>query len=277
MMKEYYTIGEISRIFGVSIDTLRYYSKIGLIVPKRVGKNQYRYYSIEQFEIISTVLFLRSVDTPIHKINDMLHHSDISKIQNELLKQECILQGKINHLRQLKSTVESFNSLSQRFQCNPSITVEQIPRLWVLAQPFHTPDVELNPNEVAKFHHGITSSWLLTANIISTLSPSSIFNRQYHTYSRYGLISEFSCDAESPYLTVLEEGPYVTTTTKIYEANHSDVDQVYDLMLQYIHEHHLVISGEAYERNVMDMYTNTDNNTVHFLKIYIPINDKGRC
>lgn len=272
-MKEYYTVGEISKIFDVSIDTFRYYSRIGLIVPRHVGNNNYRYYSIEQFESISTVLFLRSIGTPIDKIIELLHHEDITQLQDELLKQEQLLQDKINQLQQLKSTVEVFNTMSQSFNHN-DITVDYLPKLWLLAQKFHTSEIELNPNQVAQAYESIKSSWIVTANIISTLTISSLLNRDYHTYSRYGLISEFPCHSESPYLTILKEGYYVCANTKIYQPNHSDVDVVYDKMLDYIEDNNFIITGEAFERNVLDMYTNNDNETVHFLKIYIPIKKK---
>ncbi len=42
----YYLIGEVSKITGISKDTLHFYNKIGLLVPDYIDeKNQYRYYS----------------------------------------------------------------------------------------------------------------------------------------------------------------------------------------------------------------------------------------
>ena len=41
-----YRIGEVSRITGISRDTLHFYDKIGLLTPEYVGpENRYRYYS----------------------------------------------------------------------------------------------------------------------------------------------------------------------------------------------------------------------------------------
>lgn len=272
-MKEYYTVGEIGKIFGVSIDTLRYYSKVGLIIPRHIGENNYRYYSIEQFESISTVLFLRSIGTPIEKIIDILHHKDMTLLQEELHQQEEALQEKISQLQQLKSKVESFHAISQGFR-DKEIAVEYAPKLWVLSQEFPTNEIELNPNDIAPVQAGIDSKWMTTANIIATLSIPSLLNRDYHTYSRYGLISEFPCPSDSLYLSILPEGHYVCANAKIYQPNHSDVNQVYDRMLDYIKKHNLVITGEAFERHVLDLYVNEKNETVHFMKIYIPIKMK---
>ena len=52
-MKEFYTVGEVSKIFNIPASTLRYYDDIQLLSPWKTGENEYRYYSKAQFEIIS--------------------------------------------------------------------------------------------------------------------------------------------------------------------------------------------------------------------------------
>ncbi|WP_084778239.1 MerR family DNA-binding transcriptional regulator [Saccharibacillus sacchari] len=45
-MKEWFIIGEVSKLFGVKIPTLRYYNEIGLLCPEYVDpETHYRYYS----------------------------------------------------------------------------------------------------------------------------------------------------------------------------------------------------------------------------------------
>ena len=49
-MSTHFSIGEISRLHNLSIQTLRYYDKIGLLKPAYINKEtNYRYYTIEQF------------------------------------------------------------------------------------------------------------------------------------------------------------------------------------------------------------------------------------
>ena len=46
-----YRIGEFSYLCSMSIKTLRYYDKIGVLTPERVDElTGYRYYSIDQLE-----------------------------------------------------------------------------------------------------------------------------------------------------------------------------------------------------------------------------------
>lgn len=86
-MKEgYYLIGEVSKITGISKDTLHFYNKIGLLVPDYIDEtNQYRYYSrwnLWQLDIISTC---RKLSIPLEKIKQILDFHDNEKITQLLL------------------------------------------------------------------------------------------------------------------------------------------------------------------------------------------------
>lgn len=47
-MKKYYKIGEISKLYSISPDSLRYYEDLGILKPKR-DVNGYRMYSINDY------------------------------------------------------------------------------------------------------------------------------------------------------------------------------------------------------------------------------------
>ena len=86
-MKEgYYLIGEVSKITGISKDTLHFYNKIGLLVPDYIDeKNQYRYYSrwnLWQLDIITTC---RKLSVPLDKVKQILDFHDNGRITQLLL------------------------------------------------------------------------------------------------------------------------------------------------------------------------------------------------
>ena len=58
---EYYKIGEVSELFHIGVDSIRYYEKVGLLHPVRSAENHYRLYSlfdIRTFNTIRVVLYL---------------------------------------------------------------------------------------------------------------------------------------------------------------------------------------------------------------------------
>ena len=60
MMNNRFRVGEVARLFKLPASTLRYYDEIGLFRPKYTDpETSYRYYGVEQFQILDTIIFLR--------------------------------------------------------------------------------------------------------------------------------------------------------------------------------------------------------------------------
>ncbi|MDA7026674.1 MerR family transcriptional regulator [Bacillus sp. CLL-7-23] len=67
------SIGEFSKICGVSAKTLRYYDEIGLIKPDEVNEeNGYRYYSIKQLKKMLLINRLKTYNFSLEDINIFL-------------------------------------------------------------------------------------------------------------------------------------------------------------------------------------------------------------
>lgn len=59
-------IGDVSKKFGVSIDTLRYYDKIGILVPDR--NNEYRNYTEKSLKKLQVILELKKMQFTLDEI-----------------------------------------------------------------------------------------------------------------------------------------------------------------------------------------------------------------
>ncbi len=87
-MKEYYTIGEMSKLFNIKIPTLRYYDEIGLLKPEYIDENtNYRYYSTPQFEKLNSIKYLRNLGIPISKLIDYFNYRKIDTLVDIMEKQ----------------------------------------------------------------------------------------------------------------------------------------------------------------------------------------------
>ena len=61
-----FPIGEVSKLFHISVSSLRHYENIGLLTPEYVSPDSgYRYYSAGQFEVLNTIRYLRALDLPL--------------------------------------------------------------------------------------------------------------------------------------------------------------------------------------------------------------------
>ena len=269
-MKEFYTVGEVSKIFNVSTDTMRFYDKIDLVKPWKTGENGYRYYSKAQFEMISTILLLRSLGTPIQKLYQILNYQDASGIEQELQRYIEEIDVKINELQSLKAKSSLLCKNIKDTCYDEEITVRQLPRLWLLSKEFGTED-ELDIEEILKTNHATNEDWLSFANIISTIDQEKLKAGDYHTYKLYGFLSEYPCDTDSKYLEMIESRLCVCCNARVDRLDHTDIDRIYDKMMAFIKDNGYTIIGDAIERHVLDLYQGQEKELTIFFKLYIPV------
>lgn len=102
--KEYYTIGEIKKMYGLGADSLRYYEKKGLLRPKR-GANQYRYYSDSERVALNIIKTLRNLDLPVEQIGDFLSNRTIQTTLDMLHGIRELTAERIRHLEAFSESV----------------------------------------------------------------------------------------------------------------------------------------------------------------------------
>lgn len=66
------TIKEASRLAGVSIRTLQYYDKIGLLHPTGYTESGYRLYDDAALETLQQILLFRELEFPLKEIKEIL-------------------------------------------------------------------------------------------------------------------------------------------------------------------------------------------------------------
>lgn len=71
-MKEKMRIGELHQATGVSIETIRYYEKEGLLAAPARSENGYRIYNTAHLERLSFIRHCRALEMPLSVIKQML-------------------------------------------------------------------------------------------------------------------------------------------------------------------------------------------------------------
>ena len=51
----YFRIGDLSKLFHVGVDSIRYYEKVGLLHPVRNPDNGYRQYTLDDIRTMNTI------------------------------------------------------------------------------------------------------------------------------------------------------------------------------------------------------------------------------
>lgn len=107
-METYFSVGELSKLTNVPIQTLRYYDKMGLLKPAYINKqNNYRYYSINQFIKIDLLKQCKLMGLSLKEIEDLLKDEITADSMIKILEQQrVVLDKKIKELEAVKSYID---------------------------------------------------------------------------------------------------------------------------------------------------------------------------
>ncbi len=88
-------IGEFARLCGVSVRTVRYYHRIGLLPPADVdGNSGYRHYDRECLLRMQEILFYRELDFPLRDIARILSCSDEERTRTFAAQRDMLILKK---------------------------------------------------------------------------------------------------------------------------------------------------------------------------------------
>ncbi|WP_432662289.1 GyrI-like domain-containing protein [Wukongibacter baidiensis] len=98
------SIGEFSKICGVTTRTLRHYAEIGLIKPVHINlDNKYRFYDTSQLKDMLFIMRLKEYGFSLDTIAKMLEEDDDKLLLNEIKKQVDEMSDRISKYENLKS------------------------------------------------------------------------------------------------------------------------------------------------------------------------------
>lgn len=229
-----FQIGDIAKLFHLSVGILRHYEKQGLLQPEYIDpETGYRYYSTRQFESLNTIRYLRVLDTPLDQIAEFLKNRDINHIQ-ELLRQQKetvirkrkeleTIERKIdNRLRQIEDAVSSELDVI-RFVTYPTRRI----------------------------------TWIRNPLSIESYLDLEVPIRQ--------LEDEFEGN--------VEKLPTETCVTLRFCGSHADAPAQYQKLVTFINDHSLQIAGFSKEITMID-YGITNDTDKFVTEIQIPIYPK---
>lgn len=125
-MKDTLSIGEISALFQLNVQTLIYYDSIGLLVPaERDTGNGYRRYRFDQIYKLATIRYLSRLGYSLKEIRaSYLESRDIESTLEQFRKQSGILRKKAENLLNTDRAIQQkINFIKQEL---PNVDVERV-------------------------------------------------------------------------------------------------------------------------------------------------------
>lgn len=268
-----FQIGDVAKMFHISVGTLRHYEKSGLLQPEYTdNETGYRYYSTRQFECLNTIRYLRVLDMPLEQIADFLNNRDIDRMQFMLRQQKETVISKQKELKIIERKIE--NRLRQIEDALSSeldiISIRQFaPRriAWIENTLSINSYLDLETS-IRQLEQHQRNTVVFLGKVGVGISREKLLNGEYDRYDKVFLL----LDKEDAYSGPIEEVPEETCVTLRFCGGHKEAFAYYKRLMDFISEQKYYISGFSKEITMID-YGITDDTEKFVTEIQIPISN----
>jgi DNA-binding transcriptional MerR regulator len=101
-----FSIGEMSKLFNLNVQTLRYYDKIGLFVPEYRDDNNYRKYRFEQCYKLAAICHMRQVGYSLKLIAEIMDSRNVETSMAEMQNRLFHINKEIEHLKNMEDVLK---------------------------------------------------------------------------------------------------------------------------------------------------------------------------
>ncbi|MGN0659202.1 MAG: MerR family transcriptional regulator [Emergencia sp.] len=265
--KEYYKIGEISALYGIGTDSLRYYEEIGILKPRR-DDNGYRMYSISDIRTLNILRELRSIGFSMAEIKAHLSDFNLEKtlalFQREI---EAIDEksAQLQRLRdQLSGRIEEINRHVKPDPDHMKPAVYHLPERRILSlteNVYRDDDLDYVIKKLQKENED-------QLYIIGNGGIGATIPLDYVMSGGYGHFNSVFCLTEDDdYDGILPEGDYLCSTVK---GSYRTVPAAWNALFAELRRLDLSPAGDPMERYIIDNHDTSDESE-YITQLQIPL------
>lgn len=269
--KGLFSIGEVSKLFHISVSSLRHYENVGLLYPEYTSPDTgYRYYGTEQFEVLNTIRYLRALDMPLAEIEDFLKNKDISNIEEKLVQQKKIVLEKQQELQRIEQKINHRLNVLSDAQNMPldTVTLVQLPAcrmVWVDA-PMKIKDSQELETPIRKLDQSQAEAVVFLGKVGLGISTEHLQKAEYQKYDGIFLILDDEDIYDGETIHVAES----LCVRLRFRGSHTEAFGQYKKLLGYIKKHQMQIDGFSREITLID-YGITNDPGKFVTEICIPV------
>lgn len=257
-MKNYYKISEISKLYDIGVDSLRYYERLGILTPKR-DTNGYRLYNLTDLYKLNIIRDLRTLDFSMTQIKDYLDRQSLENTLTLLNREQELIEKEIENLKIRRTIIqERIRDLqnSEKIETGKMNIKSFPPRYCVRLNEHITRDEEMDLI-IKKLHqkHEEKIRDLGNLTIGAFLSMPSIHQGIANVYdSVFFVLESSSAEKTTDYDFILPEGEYLSYFYRgSYEQNAYRVNEMLT---------HLNILGHTASREPFELFTIDNRDTM---------------
>lgn len=265
---EYYKIGDIAKITGLSLQTIRRYEEAGILHVVRDENTGYRYYHAYDAAILIRIRMYRNSGFSIQDIVEMFKN-DLDKQKEIFTLNKENLETKIVYLNKLLECMNCQLNDMQELESNLDIIKESEREEW-LGLIYRSEEHINNNHELLK----VLKTWIDHVPLVQQLYivEKDDFIKGNNNYAvGVSVKKEYADFLKLPMHPSVRYFPLQPVLTLNVEAKgeFSITDNIRNKINDYLAKHKMVIDGPILSRTITSDFEGVD--IKHFQKIYIPI------
>ncbi len=272
------SIGEMAKLNKVSIQTLRYYDKLGLLVPKWVSKESgYRYYDIEQSSVLDVIKYLKKSDLTLIEIKSILSSNkiDTCEVIDLLKRKKDIIDNEIENLHSKKIAIDHIIESLENYELLPemgTIILEHFPTRNTFVYKGdvnyyeNLPIYEQGLLELKQMMEKYNLPYFYSFNPASITRKAFLKKGSLYCDELFVYIDEVYTNNRVP-ISKIQGGTYIC----IYCDDVLNEKEYTNKLIDYINENHMEIIGDCIEESVSDIVAIKNNRNHLIMRIKIPV------
>ena len=259
-METYFSVGEISKLTNVPIQTLRYYDKMGLLKPAYTNKqNNYRYYSLNQFIKIDLLKQCKLIGLSLKEIEELLKNEISADSMLKIIDQQRkVLDEKIKELEVVKSYI---NFLDDRLRETKEVEENKIFVKYNdkrIVKKYECilndeKDIELNLRKILLKSE--KDNWMLHSQLVFQSSLDKLRKEDKVIYTAIMLYKHENINKSTENI-ILPKGNYLTM---YYDDGYKNNLRYYKMMLDYIDKNEIETVGDFNEFSILSRVNNKED------------------
>lgn len=256
-MQSKFLIGEMSRLHNISKQTLIFYDKMGILKPNKIDeKNGYRYYTLEQFEELDTILTLKEIGMNLNDIKEYLNRRTLNNSIELLEEQDNYLEKRIEELSDIRKKINKKMKILNRTKKiqEEKVVIEEkyMEEEYIIAMevkpPYDSYNIEIAVKRLFDKLEELHLNY--TYELGSIVQKENLYKGDYHRLRWvFNCLNEYIdrddviIKPKGKYISIYHRGPY------------DETEKSYNKLLEYIREKGYKIIGDSYELDLIDNFS----------------------
>lgn len=268
--KKTFKIGELSKLFGIGVDSIRYYEEVGILQPERNPENNYRLYTVDDIRRLTLIRELLGLNFSTEQIREYDKDRNIDTTLSLLNKELDIVDEEIKRLEYTKKSIQNrIHTISRHLgkHFDEEVCLLNLPkRGCIMVNKNNLPDNYVDYYLIKYMQgHGIHVNTIGACDCYTLDLPGSNPASLYYKTKNVFFYATYFPPEECNYY--LPAGKYLSL---IYRGDLTKTKKLMPKMFSYAEKNGLTICGEPVEMCHIDNYE-TDNENEYIVELQIPV------